>query len=139
MGQNSKTVESMYAAFGRGDIPFVVGILRPDVIWNEAEGFIYADKNPYVGVDAVLNGVFARLGAEWDGFAAVPHQIVDGGETVVALGRYTGKCKATGVKVDAQFVHVFRFKDGKIASFQQYTDTAQFQNAVSLRLPSRAH
>jgi ketosteroid isomerase-like protein len=37
------------------------------------------------------------------------------------------------VKIDAQFTHVFRFKDGKIASFQQYTDTAQFKDAVSLR------
>jgi ketosteroid isomerase-like protein len=29
-------------------------------------------------------------------------------------------------------VHVFKFKDGKIAKFQQYTDTAQVQNAVRL-------
>jgi uncharacterized protein len=133
MGQNAKSVESMYAAFGRGDIPSVLGILDPHVIWNEAEGFIYADKSPYIGVDAVLNGLFARLGGEWDGFSAVPGEIVDGGETVVALGRYGGAYKATGVKVDAQFVHVFRFKNGKVATFQQYTDTAQFKNAVSLR------
>ncbi len=133
MGQNSKTVESMYAAFGRGDIPFVIGILDPELIWNEAEGFIYADKNPYIGVQAVLDGVFARLGAEWDGFSAVPHEIVDGGETVVALGRYGGVYKATGVKIDAQFVHVLKFKAGKIANFQQYTDTAQFADAVRPR------
>ena len=63
----------------------------------------------------------------------MPHEIVDGGETVVALGRYGGVYKATGVKVDAQFVHVFKFKDGKVAHFQQYTDTAQFKNAVRLR------
>jgi ketosteroid isomerase-like protein len=133
MGQNSKTVEAFYAAMGRGDIPFVIGILDPGIVWNEAENFVYADKSPYVGVDAVLTGLFARLGGEWDGFSAVPQEIVDGGETVVAFGRYGGVYKATGVKVHAQFVHVFKFKDGNIAHFQQYTDTAQFQNAVSLR------
>ena len=90
-------------------------------------------ESPYIGVDALLSGLFARLGGEWDGFSAVPQEIVDGGETVVALGRYGGVYKATGVKVDAQFVHVFKFKDGKVASFQQYTDTAQFKDAVSLR------
>jgi len=52
---------------------------------------------------------------------------------VVALGRYGGVYKGTGVKVDAQFVHVFKFKDGKIAGFQQYTDTAQFKDVVSKR------
>jgi len=133
MGQNSKAVEAMYAALGRGDVPYVIGILHPQVAWNEAENFVYADQSPYIGPDAVLNGLFARLGTEWDGFSAVPHQIVDGGETVVALGRYGGAYKATGVKVNAQFVHVFHFKDGKISEFQQYTDTAQFRDAATLR------
>jgi ketosteroid isomerase-like protein len=133
MGQNAKTIESMYAAFGRGDIPFVIGIFHPDIVWNEAENHVYADQNPYIGPNAILNGVFARLGTEWDGFAAVPAEIVDGGETVVALGRYTGAFKATGFKLDAQFVHVFKFKDGKIASFQQYTDTLQFKDAATQR------
>jgi ketosteroid isomerase-like protein len=132
MGQNASTVEAFYAAMGRGDIPFVIGALDPGIVWNEAENFVYADHSPYVGVDAVLTGLFARLGGEWDGFSAVPHEIVDGGETVVALGRYGGVYKATGGKIDAQFVHVFKFKDGKIAKFQQYTDTAQVQNAVRL-------
>jgi ketosteroid isomerase-like protein len=133
MGQNSKTIEAFYGAMGRGDIPFILGALDPHVVWNEAENFVYADKSPYLGVDALLSGLFARLVGEWDGFAAVPHDIVDGGETVVALGRYSGVFKATGVKVDAQFTHVFKFKDGKIAGFQQYTDTAQFKDAVRLR------
>jgi uncharacterized protein len=133
MGQNSKTVEGFYAAMGRADIPLILGALDPRIVWNEAENFVYADKSPYLGVEAVLTGLFARLAGEWDGFSAVPHEIVDGGETVVALGRYGGVYKATGVKVDAQFVHVFRFKDGKVASFQQYTDTAQFKDAVSRR------
>jgi len=133
MAPNAKTIESFYAAMGRGDIPFIIGILHPQVIWNEAEGFVYADKSPYIGVDALMSGLFARLGGEWEGFSAVANEIVDRGETVVAFGRYRGTYKATGVKVDAQFVHVFKFKDGKVAHFQQYTDTAQFQKAVSLR------
>jgi ketosteroid isomerase-like protein len=133
MGQNSKTAEAFYAAVGRGDIPSMIGMLDPQIVWNEAENFVYADKSPYIGVDALLTGLFARLAGEWDGFAAVPHEIIDGGETVAVLGRYSGAYKATGVKIDAPFVHVFRFKEGKVASFQQYTDTAQFKDAVGLR------
>lgn len=133
MGQNSQIVESFYAAMGRGDIPFVIGTLDPQIVWHEAENFIYADKSPYVGIDALLSGLFARLGGEWEGFSAVPEQIIDGGDTVVALGRYGGIYRTTGAKVNAQFVHVFRFKDAKIAGFQQYTDTAQFKDAVTRR------
>ena len=133
MGQNSKTVEAFYAAMGRGDVPFIIGAIDPQIVWNEAENFVYADQSPYIGLDALLSGLFARLAGEWDGFSAVPEEIVDGGETVVALGRYGGVYKATGVKVNAQFTHVFRFKNGKIATFQQHTDTAQFRDAVHRR------
>jgi hypothetical protein len=133
MGQNSKTIEAFYGAMGRADIPVILGTLDPNVVWNEAEHFVYADRSPYIGIDALLTGLFARLAGEWDGFSAVPHEIVDGGDTVVAFGRYTGVYKATGVKVDAQYTHVFKFKDGKVAGFQQYTDTAQFKDAVAHR------
>ncbi len=34
--------------------------------------------------------------------------------------------KAGGAKLDAPFVHTYRFQDGKIIAFQQYTDTAQW-------------
>ena len=135
MGKNSKVAESFYAAMGRGDLPSLIGLLDPNVVWTEAENFVYADKSPYVGVDALIAGLFTRLGAEWDGFSAVPEEIVDGGETVVALGRYGGVYKASAARVNAQFVHVFRFKEGKIASFQQYTDTAQFNDAVRRAVP----
>jgi uncharacterized protein len=133
MGQNSKTVDEFYNAMGRGDIPFVISMIDPKIVWHEAENFLYADKSPYIGIDALLSGLFARLGGEWDGFSAVPHEIVDGGETVVAFGRYGGVYKATGAKVDAQFVHVFKFKDGKLALFHQFTDTAQFKEVASRR------
>ena len=128
---NAAAVRSMYDAFGRGDIGFVIGMLDPQVEWNEAENFIYADGNPYKGPQAVLDGVFARIGGEWAGFSATPAEILDAGDTVVGLGRYRGTCKATGALVDAQFVHVFKFAGGKVVRFQQYTDTAQFRDAVN--------
>jgi len=129
--QNKKTVEGMYEAFGRGDIPFVIGALDPDVEWWEAENFIYADNNPYVGPQAVLEGVFARIGKEWEWFTVTPKEVLDAGESVVGRGYYAGKYRQTGREVRAQFAHVFGFRNGKVVTFQQYTDTAQFREAVA--------
>ena len=131
MAENKKTIEGMYEAFGRGDIPFVIGALDPDVEWWEAENFIYADKNPYVGPQAVLEGVFARIGQEWEWFTVTPIDVLDAGDSVVGHGHYAGKYRQTGREVKAQFAHVFSFRDGKVVKFQQYTDTAQFLKAVS--------
>jgi len=127
---NTEIVKSFYQAMGRGDIPVVLGILDSRVEWNEAENFLYSDRNPYIGPQAVLDGVFARIGADWNNFSAIPHELLGSGDTVVAFGRYGGTHKSTGRPVNAQYVHVFKLKDGKVVSFQQYTDTAQFQEAA---------
>jgi ketosteroid isomerase-like protein len=129
--QNVNTVKAMYDAFGRGDVPSVINALAPDIEWLEAENFIYADGNPYIGPNAVLEGVFMRIAADWDGFAVAPAAVLDAGETVIGHGYYSGTYKKNGKAVKAQFAHFFTFRDGKIAKFQQYTDTAQFKQATA--------
>jgi uncharacterized protein len=129
--ENANIVRSLYEAFARGDIPTIIAALDPQVEWWEAEHFLYADKNPYVGPNAVLEGVFMRTGSEWDGFAVAPKEILDAGDTIIGHGYYSGTYKKNGAQVRAQFAHFFTFCAGKIVKFQQYTDTAQFLQAIS--------
>lgn len=128
--ENVNVVLGLYEAFATGNIPAVLAALAPEVEWWEAENFIYADKNPYVGPDAVLTGVFMRIGNEWDKFEVSPGEVLDAGDTAIACGYYSGTYKQTGAQVRAQFAHFFSFRDGKVIKFQQYTDTAQFLKAV---------
>lgn len=124
--KNMDIIQELYDAFARGDIPAVLGGLAEDVEWREAENFLYADQNPYIGPGAVLAGVFVRLGGEWEGFQAKPDSLLDAGDTVIAQGHYSGVYNATGRSVRAQFAHVWTLRGGKVARFQQYTDTKQF-------------
>lgn len=128
--ENVAVVRAIYDAFAAGDIAAFAALLAPDMVWNEAENFPYADRNPYVGADAILSGLFARIAAEWDGFAAVPEELLDAGDTVVALGRYHGTCKATGRAIDAQMAHVWRVAGGRATAFQQYADTLAVARAT---------
>jgi ketosteroid isomerase-like protein len=130
MAANLDLVKGVYDAFGRGDVADVLGRFDAGIRWVEAEGFLYADRNPYVGPQAVAEGVFQRVVTDVDGFTVTAERFVDGGDTVVAEGRYRGRMKTTGVAVDAQFAHVWRVRDGKIVGFQQYTDTRQWAAAV---------
>lgn len=122
MTSTLESVKAVYAAFAAGDIPTVLGTFAPDIHWTEAEGGPYGGVS--IGPDAVLQNVFMKLGGEWNGFAAVPHEFVANGDTVVALGEYSGAFKATGKSFKAPFAHVWKFQAGKAVSFQQYTDTA---------------
>lgn len=129
MTEHARMIQDLYEAFTRGDVPTVLGALAPDIQWTEAEGFPYGGT--YVGPDAVLQNVFMKLGAEWDGFAAVPREFVADAETVVALGDYSGTYKATGRSFTAPFAHVWKFRGGKIGSFRQHTDTTVVLRALA--------
>lgn len=126
-----ETIQTAYAAFGRNDPSVLFGAMDPAITWNEAEGNPLADLNPYVGPQAVGEGVFSRLLAAIDNFTAVPSTFIDGGDHVVVLGRYGGIIKASGAALDAQYCHVYRFHAGKVVTFQQYTDTTQWARLMA--------
>jgi ketosteroid isomerase-like protein len=128
---STQTVRSFYEAMEGRDAQGFASLLDPRIEWYSAENFIYADHSPYVGVDAVLELIFARLFRDWDNFSMSAGEILGGGEIVIANGRFRGRFKANGASIDAQFVQVFHFKGGKIAKCQVYTDTAQFKEAIS--------
>ncbi len=121
-------ISGVYEAFGTGNIPAVLGAFDENIAWTEAEGFMYGGT--YVGPNAVLENVFMRLGTEWEGFSAVPHQIIDGGDSVVGLGTYSGKYLKTGKSMSVPFAHVWTLRDGKIVKFVQYTDTLVIANSI---------
>jgi ketosteroid isomerase-like protein len=130
MGKSADIVTELYSAFRKGDVPAVLGAFDPQIRWREAESFLYADGNPYVGPQAVAEGVFQCIGSDIENFAVVPENVVEAADTVVVEGRYHGTMKATGTPVDAQFAHVWQLRDGKVVRFQQYTDTKQWAEAV---------
>ena len=129
--ENVGIVESLYKAFDVGDIPSVLGLLDDKVIWNEAEGNAYADGNPYIGPEAVLNGVFARVGGEWDGFKLVDVVLHDmSNNQVLATLRYNGTYKKTKKIIDAQVAHHWTLANGKVTAFQQHVDTKQLADVA---------
>lgn len=128
---NVEVIRELYDAFARGDVHAVLGRMDAGIEWIEAENFIYADNNPYVGPDAVAQGVFGRIHDEWDGFGATAEEYHDAGETIITRGRYDGRYKSTGRSIHAQFVHVWWLRDGKVTRFQQYVDTLQVARATA--------
>lgn len=121
-----QTLQAAYAAFANNDPSVLFGAMAPDIQWRQAQGNPLADRNPYIGVQSVGEGVFGRLLAAIDNFTAAPDRFVDGGDDVIVLGRYGGTMKHNGAKLDAPFCHVFRFDGDRIVSFQQFTDSAQW-------------
>ena len=123
--QNIQVIDKLYNAFATGDMPTVLGCMHPNIEWNEAEGNSMADGNPYIGPDAVLNGVFVRIMEKHEYFNVTDIQLHNMSDNkVLATLRYDAKVKASGKIYNAQVAHFWRLNaKGKIIAFQQYVDT----------------
>ena len=129
---NLSVIQTIYNDFSKGDIPSVLSALDANVVWNEAEGNAYADGNPYIGTDAVLKGVFERVGGEHEYFNLADIQLHEmSNNRVLATLRYQAKLKKNGTTIDAQAAHFWTLKDGKVTAFQQYVDTKQLNDAIN--------
>jgi hypothetical protein len=122
MGSNLETVRETYEAFASGNIEAVLATFDDDITWVEAEGGPYGGV--YHGPDELLTNVFGPLDQQWDVFRVEPERFVDGGDTIVTTGTYSGTYSATGESFEAEFAHVWELEDDNVVRMQQYVDTA---------------
>lgn len=128
---NAKTVQEIYAAFGRGDIPAILSRLSPDVDWEYGQqgktGVPWLQ--PRKGRDAV-GGFFESLGAlDFQKFQ--PKEIIEGPNVVIALIDIDLKVKSNGNPiVEEDEIHLWRFNDrGEVVRFRHGSDTHAHQAA----------
>jgi ketosteroid isomerase-like protein len=99
-----------------------------NISWTEAKGFPYGGT--YIGLDNITKNVFSRLGSEWIDYKFTPEDYVASDDKVVAYGTYSGTYKVTGKPFTARVAHVWKLKDGKIISFEQFVDSKPVNDAI---------
>jgi uncharacterized protein len=135
---NMQTVQDIYAAFGRGDIPAILDALSDDVRWDHLPDGGGAQRHdvPWLmartGRDEVA-GFFEALGAlEFHEFA--PRAILEAGDTVVALIDEDATVRATGERIRDKTAHVWTFgPDGRVVEFRHVADTVKHVEAYAAR------
>jgi ketosteroid isomerase-like protein len=128
VGANLDVIRGTYEGSSEDNGRNLLAALAPDAEWTEAEGFPYAGT--YAGPDAIISGVFQRLGTEWIGYRADVHTFLEDGARVAAFGVYSGTYKATGKSMRAAFAHLYALRDGKIVRMTQYVDTVMVRKAL---------
>ena len=126
---NVSLVQSLYAAFRRGDIATIIAALAPDVVWR-VNG--RRSDFPLLGtwkgpkeVQDFFKGVAAT--ETFSDFS--PREFYAADDKVFAIGHYDLTHNGTGRKVSSDWVHIFAVRGGKVASFTEFNDTAQFAEA----------
>jgi ketosteroid isomerase-like protein len=123
---NVTQVQSLYAAFGRGDIATILAGVSLDIDWETiGRASDFPTLGPRRGASAVRE--FFKLVADNEEFSDFsPREFYPSQDKVFVLGSYSLTIKKTGKKVASEWVHVFTLRDGKVTRFREHTDTAQF-------------
>jgi len=132
MTDNSAFVRSLYDAFGRGDMQTIIDNVDPAIEWvSNGSG----ETIPWGGKRTGPAGVasfFQALGDNLDFEAFEPRQFLDSGDAVTVRGRSRARFKGNGRGTfDSEWVHIFTIRDGKVARFEEYYDTAAIERAIA--------
>jgi ketosteroid isomerase-like protein len=126
--ENVATIRNLYEAFGRGDIPYILDRLDPDVEWRIPVTVPFS-KGLHRGPQEVAE-FFAGI-AEYIAEPGVEAQeFLAAGDRVVALLRFRGRGKESGLPFDAPEAHIWRLSEGKVIEEQTYGDTAAIVQAL---------
>ena len=126
---NGRLIASLYEAFGRGDVPYVLQHIAPDVEWIETEHTGLPVHGTHRSPDAVVNEVFAQIPEHFESFLLEPDFFIEVDDEVVVTGRLRARTRS-GRDLDAPYAHVFTVRDGKIARTDNHHDTALWRAAL---------
>ncbi|HEY3833932.1 MAG TPA: nuclear transport factor 2 family protein [Acidimicrobiia bacterium] len=122
--ENIRTIQSVYEAFGRGDVAFIANCMTNDVDWASDTS---SDVAPWYGVHKGPQGVgdfFTAFGGAMDVDDFTPLTFAAADDDVLTVVRFGATSRKTGKSASMQLHHWFRFSNGKIAYYRGTEDTA---------------
>jgi uncharacterized protein len=126
MRDNVEVIESLWDAFGRGDIEKVAGGVADD------GEIVFPDSVPWGGCYRGPDGfrdVIDRLLSHFEEFKAKPEMILGADDDHVAVVvNVSGRGK--GGRLDARVVWLYRLRDGKVIRGEAFPDTARVLDAI---------
>jgi hypothetical protein len=133
---NLALVQSVYDAFGRGDISAILNLLDPQAELD----FEGPEAIPWAGHRRGREGwasFFQAIGENLEGVAVTMQPFAVQGNNVAAAGRYQARVKLTGKRIDSPLVHLWTVRNGLVVRCHELTDTAQEAAACSTGATTR--
>ena len=120
---NVELIRTVYERWRQGDFSPDDQVYGEDLLWG------YSDEFPEIaGMERGGTGRSDRLLrwlSTWEHWRTEPEEFLANGDHVVALVRYIGRGKGSGVEVDDPGAHVWELRDGRPVRLVIYSDRAR--------------
>ncbi len=124
---HSQLISSLYDAFKRGDIPYILNLIAPDATWRQSKMLPWGGD--YKGPQGA-GEFFQKLDAAMETVSFEVRENIERGEEVFSFGSYAGRSRKTGRIGNAEWMFRWRVQGGKIISWESYIDTAAILAAL---------
>jgi ketosteroid isomerase-like protein len=129
-GENSELLREWFAATARRDASRLIEIASPEIeyvpIMAALEGRVYCGHD---GICQWLDELYEY----WETFEPVGHEFHERGDTVIALGCWYARGKASGAQLnDEPATWIVEFRDRKMTRLQTYTSREEAFDALGL-------
>lgn len=117
-------VQTLYDAFGRGDIPFILERIAPDCRWM-APGTGIPNAGTFIGPAGVAE-FFQKLAGSENVTRFEVKEYFERGNSVLALGSEDASSIATGRTMTTEWAMLFRVENGKVTEWRSFYDTSAY-------------
>jgi ketosteroid isomerase-like protein len=122
-------VERFNDAWNRQDVEAFLSVVAPDVVYRPIT--TWPEPQERRGSDEVRRFFIPDSLDVWtDDFTGKPETIREHANAVIALLRFTGHARASGVEIGGGVFRVFRCRDGQITQIEDFTDLDEARAAA---------
>ncbi len=133
MATNADIVRQVFDAFSRRDVPALVALCAPDVVFVPPTGRLAGREEPYRGHDG-LRAYLEDVGRVWEELRSEPEVSIEVGDRVVCAGRVYAW--GVGRVIDAPAGWVWRVRDGLLVEGRVFESRRAAYESVGLRWPA---
>lgn len=130
-GMSNAILDRWYQALKAGDAAALAAVTTDDVVvrWNGPVGIV-----PWAGLwqgRAKVITFFKRVAEHLEILAVTPVETIATPEAVVLVLEGHWRVRASGEELKVRAVNLFRFEDGRVATYEVYPDSHAFAEALA--------
>ena len=106
-------------------------LIHPDFVWDMSTFSGWPERQTYRGIEGAREFMRNWLEA-WEDWSLEVEDLLDAGDSVVAIVHQHGRSRATGVPTDMHFAMVWVVRDGRQFRMRMYASAREGLEAAGL-------
>ena len=127
--QNLQVIRAGFDAFSRGDMPAMLELVDPSVVFNPLPDA--PDVQSFHGHEGLVQGI-AQSTEIWDDFSIELREMRDFDDHVLASLRWCGRGPSSGIEVEVDICALVTFRESKIVRWLLFPSEQQALEAAGL-------